>query len=46
MSQFALSALFEYIGYGSTAMLPLYINSFSAGTVFIRQNLVSTDVRF
>ena len=40
MSQLALSCSFEYLCYGSTAILNI-LNSFSAGTVFKRQNLTS-----
>ena len=36
---------FAYLWYGSTAIIK-YLNSFSAGIVFIRQNLPSADVRF
>ena len=38
----ALSASFEYLCYGSTAITNIY--PFSAGTVFIRQNLTSTTL--
>ena len=40
----ALSTSFEYLCYGSTAIK--CFNSFSAVTVFTRQNLMSTDDRF
>ena len=42
MSQLALSCSFEYLCYGSKAILNIF-NSFSAGTVFKRQNLTSND---
>ena len=44
MSQLALSASFEYLCYGSTTNINIF-NSFSAGAVFRRPNLTSTDVR-
>ena len=44
MSWLALSASFEYLCYGSTAIIILY--TFSAGIVFRGPNLTSTDVRF
>ena len=43
MSQSALSASFEYVCYVSTTIINIFFN---AGTVFIRQSLTSTDVRF
>ena len=46
MSYLAPSASFEYICYGSTVIIINCFNSFSAGTVFRRQNLTSIDVRF
>ena len=44
ISQLALSVSFEYLCYGSTAIRNIL--SYSAGTVFIRKNLTSVDVRF
>ena len=41
MSWLTLSASFEYINYGSTPILNIFI----AGTVLRRQNLTTTDVR-
>ena len=35
----ALSASFKYLCYGSTAIIYIFFNSFSVGTVFRRQNL-------
>ena len=44
MSLLALSASFEYLCYGYYGHCS-FLFFFSAGTVFIRQNLTSTDVR-
>ena len=44
MSWLALSGSFEYICYGSTAIINIY--PFIAGIDFRRQNLTSTDFRF
>ena len=41
----ALSTSFEYLYYGSTAIIIIFC-SFSTGIDFRRQNLSSTDVRF
>ena len=41
MSELALSALFEYLYYGPTAIIMVY--SFSAGIDFRRQNLKSLE---
>ena len=43
---FLFSASFEYLCYGSTYRNYKYFYSYSAGIVFIRQNLTSTDVIF
>ena len=42
MSWLVLSASFEYLCYGSTAIIHLLILS---GTIFKHQNLISTDLR-
>ena len=42
MSSSALCASFEYLYYGSTAIINIF-NSFSAGTYFRRQNLTYKD---
>ena len=44
MSCLALCGSIEYLCYGCTAITKC--NSYSAGTVFIRRNMKSTDVGF
>ena len=44
MSLLALSASFEYLCYGSTAVRNILILN-SARTIFIRQILTSTEIR-
>ena len=45
MSLLGLSDSFEYLWYGSTAILNI-LYFYSVGIDFGRQNLTSTDVRF
>ena len=46
MSYLAISGSFEYLSYRSTAIINIYFNSFSAGTVLIRLQSAFPKVYF
>ena len=45
MSYLALTVSFKYLSWRSTAIMKYYVNSYSAGIDFRRQNLTSVGVR-